>query len=293
MADAIDFATLDQLPSRLLALALYLDAECGAMGPEEAARWRQRVQDIRAAATALDQHAATARAWRCFHCDEVFTTPGAARDHFGGEGAVAGCLIDRVALEEGGKPERGRGLLMALRKAEADREAHAAALKEALDSDGRQFRLRIAAELRADRAESQVAALTAERDEAREAAAKWRDELATLLAKRDEFRRTSSLPARSGARETELPAWTRCDFHGAKVRPKGPYVLLADLQATLRATPDPLPVACDHEWVMHLIQMPQGYEKPGATVCTKCGEHKPSQQFIADPLPLAAEPRIE
>lgn len=56
--------------------------------------------------------------WRCFHCDEVFTTPGAARDHFGVESDEPGCLIDRVALEEGGKPERGRGLLMALRKTE-------------------------------------------------------------------------------------------------------------------------------------------------------------------------------
>lgn len=58
--------------------------------------------------------------WRCFHCDEVFTTHGSAADHFGAtQGCDAGCLIDRVALEEGGKPERGRGLLMALRKEEA------------------------------------------------------------------------------------------------------------------------------------------------------------------------------
>ena len=76
------------------------------------------------------------KGWRCFHCGEVFTTIGAAGDHFGrAEGTMAGCLIDRVALEEGGKPERGRGLLMALRKAEAKlaaKEADCAALQQAL-----------------------------------------------------------------------------------------------------------------------------------------------------------------
>lgn len=24
------------------------------------------------------------KSWRCFHCDQVFTTPGSAREHFGG-----------------------------------------------------------------------------------------------------------------------------------------------------------------------------------------------------------------
>jgi hypothetical protein len=71
----------------------------------------------------LARDLATVRAekgWTCFHCGDTFTTPGAARDHFGETPeSIAGCLIDRVALEEGGKPERGRGLLMALRKAEA------------------------------------------------------------------------------------------------------------------------------------------------------------------------------
>jgi hypothetical protein len=62
-------------------------------------------------------------AWECFHCGETFTTPGGARDHFGETPEnTTGCLIDRVALEEGGKPERGRGLLMALRKAEDSRD---------------------------------------------------------------------------------------------------------------------------------------------------------------------------
>lgn len=68
--------------------------------------------------------------WECFHCGEVFTTPGAAADHFGAQDATPGCLIEyRVALEEGGKPERGRGLQMALRKA----EERIAALERMLD----------------------------------------------------------------------------------------------------------------------------------------------------------------
>jgi hypothetical protein len=47
-------------------------------------------------------------------------TVGAARDHFGATPENrAGCLIDRVALEGGGTAERGRGLLMTLRKTEA------------------------------------------------------------------------------------------------------------------------------------------------------------------------------
>jgi hypothetical protein len=73
--------------------------------------------------------------WTCFHCGETFTTVGAARDHFGADqGAEPGCLIDRVALEEGGKPERGRGLLMALRKAE-DEIAKLRAANEQLDHE--------------------------------------------------------------------------------------------------------------------------------------------------------------
>ncbi len=59
--------------------------------------------------------------WTCFHCGERFTTPGGAADHFGANPqAIAGCLIQQVPLEKGGTPEAGRGLLMALRKAEAE-----------------------------------------------------------------------------------------------------------------------------------------------------------------------------
>lgn len=50
--------------------------------------------------------------WICFHCGERFTTPGAARDHFGSTPAsVPGCII---------KAGEERGLLMALRKAEKE-----------------------------------------------------------------------------------------------------------------------------------------------------------------------------
>lgn len=50
--------------------------------------------------------------WTCFHCGETFTTVGAARDHFGFEPSQdPGCII-KVGAE--------RGLLMALRKAEAE-----------------------------------------------------------------------------------------------------------------------------------------------------------------------------
>lgn len=50
--------------------------------------------------------------WTCFHCGETFTTPGSARDHFGADPLKdPGCRI---------KAGEERGLLMALRKAEAE-----------------------------------------------------------------------------------------------------------------------------------------------------------------------------
>lgn len=49
--------------------------------------------------------------WTCFHCGETFTTPGRARDHFGGTpNSMAACRI---------KFGDEMGLLMELRKAEA------------------------------------------------------------------------------------------------------------------------------------------------------------------------------
>lgn len=57
-------------------------------------------------------YAKPAHGWTCFHCGETFTTEGAARDHFGMEPSDdPGCRV---------KAGAERGLLMALRKAEAE-----------------------------------------------------------------------------------------------------------------------------------------------------------------------------
>lgn len=107
--------------------------------------WREVLALLRAsdsgegpeAADSSTTYAMPKDGWVCFHCGERFTTYGSARDHFGKhEGAEAGCLIDRVALENGGTPERGRGLLMALRKAEAE-IASLRAENERLGNDAR------------------------------------------------------------------------------------------------------------------------------------------------------------
>jgi len=39
-------------------------------------------------------------------------------------------------------------------------------------------------------------------------------------------------------------------------------------------------VECDHNFVTHMIQMPEGYHKPGATYCSKCGKFKPINQHL-------------
>lgn len=71
----------------------------------------------------MDNTEADVGPWKCFHCGESFDTFGGAQDHFGQDPTRRpGCLIDRVALEEGGKPQRGRGLLMAIRDLEAERD---------------------------------------------------------------------------------------------------------------------------------------------------------------------------
>ncbi len=50
--------------------------------------------------------------WTCFHCGDRFTTPGAARDHFGATiDSTPACQI---------KAGAERGLLMALRRAEQE-----------------------------------------------------------------------------------------------------------------------------------------------------------------------------
>ncbi len=61
-----------------------------------------------------DLYLAPAHGWTCFHCGLTLLTPGAARDHFGATpDRVPGCIIH--AGEE-------RGLLMAVRKLEAQRD---------------------------------------------------------------------------------------------------------------------------------------------------------------------------
>ena len=65
--------------------------------------------------------------WVCFHCDEIFTTPGGAEDHFGATpGRKPACLI---------KLGDERGLAMALRKAEALAEEF---LERALTAESRE-----------------------------------------------------------------------------------------------------------------------------------------------------------
>ena len=50
--------------------------------------------------------------WTCFHCGETFTTPGAAKNHFGFDPSRDPACRIKLGAE--------RGLVMALRKAEAD-----------------------------------------------------------------------------------------------------------------------------------------------------------------------------
>ena len=57
-----------------------------------------------------DTYPMPARGWTCFFCGETFTTPGAARDHFGSEP-----LADTACQIKAGEE---RGLVMELRKAE-------------------------------------------------------------------------------------------------------------------------------------------------------------------------------
>jgi len=48
--------------------------------------------------------------WRCFHCDETFTTPGAAQDHFGNYlNSTPGCILKVQLGNE-------RGWLMEIRR---------------------------------------------------------------------------------------------------------------------------------------------------------------------------------
>lgn len=69
-----------------------------------------------------DTHLTPSHGWTCFHCGETFTTYEAARDHFGiTPAADPGCRV-KLGAE--------RGLLMALRKAEASNMSAWSALHE-------------------------------------------------------------------------------------------------------------------------------------------------------------------
>jgi hypothetical protein len=64
--------------------------------------------------------------WTCFHCGETFTTPGAARNHFGFEPASDTACRIKIGAE--------RGLIMALRRAEKETaDAWAAVHNESSD----------------------------------------------------------------------------------------------------------------------------------------------------------------
>lgn len=54
--------------------------------------------------------------WTCFHCGDTFTTPGAARDHFGADPLKDPACRIKVGEE--------RGLVMALRRAEEELERY-------------------------------------------------------------------------------------------------------------------------------------------------------------------------
>lgn len=55
-----------------------------------------------------------AHGWTCFHCGETFTTPGAARNHFGFDPSRDPACQIKLGAE--------RGLLSALRKLESENE---------------------------------------------------------------------------------------------------------------------------------------------------------------------------
>lgn len=95
--DRFGYAAIRQQQSDLAALT----AECDQLKP--------RMTNARHHGCAFD-------GWQCYHCGEVFTTMGGARTHFGHESdAMPGCII-KV------KPGDERGLLIELRKAEAERD---------------------------------------------------------------------------------------------------------------------------------------------------------------------------
>ena len=74
-----------------------------------------------------DTYPIPADGWTCFHCGEKFTTPGSARDHFGCEPCADPACRIKVGEE--------RGLVMALRKVEAELERYRNEDKKATERD--------------------------------------------------------------------------------------------------------------------------------------------------------------
>ncbi len=80
------------------------------------AKASQQVQDEPVQYTNAQVHGCKFEGWQCFHCGEVFTTVGGARDHFGADPTKdPGCLIKVKVGDE-------RGLEMELRKVEGERD---------------------------------------------------------------------------------------------------------------------------------------------------------------------------
>ena len=91
----------------------------------------------------IDTYEMPMHGWTCFHCGETFKTPGGARDHFGSEPlAEPGCKI---------KAGEERGLLMALRRAEAELD-EVQILVEALISEVRKVCRAQMGDMREDKA---------------------------------------------------------------------------------------------------------------------------------------------
>jgi len=63
-----------------------------------------------------------------------------------------------------------------------------------------------------------------------------------------------------------------------------------ELRAVLSGPTVPKTPECEHEWVMNMIHMPQGYEKPGSVTCSKCGAFKPPAQITIGPAANKEEP---
>ena len=86
---------------------------------------------LESALTIMNAYEKPPQGWTCFHCGETLTTFGAARDHFG-----ADPLCDPACRVKAGEE---RGLVMALRRAEAELARYRA---EDSDADRQFYKMR-------------------------------------------------------------------------------------------------------------------------------------------------------